>query len=141
VEIVVDVDCLVAGILTDTGASSELIELWRDGIVEVVVSPRLLDELRATLAKPRIVRRYPDAPRYAEAFSAELDAYALVIDDPADETRYVPRDPGDDYLPALALAAGAECLVTRDKHFDGVKIPGLRILTPGRLVRELRSPT
>lgn len=133
-----DVDCLVAAVLTTTGASSELIELWREGAVEVVVSPRLLRELRATLAKPRIARRYPEATSRADEFAAELGADALSVEDPDDETRYVPADPDDDYLPALALSAGADALVTRDRHFDGLEIAGLRILTPVRLVRELR---
>jgi hypothetical protein len=32
-----------------------------NGEIEIIVSPRLLTELRETLVKPRIIRRYPAA--------------------------------------------------------------------------------
>lgn len=129
----------MAGVLTHSGTTSNLIELWRDGVLEVVVSPRLLAELRETLQKPRIARRYPAAVRHAVALTEELATDGMLIDDPVDSARYVPADPDDDYLVALALAAGAGCLVTRDSHLEGVKVPGLRIVTPGRLIRELKA--
>jgi predicted nucleic acid-binding protein len=42
----------------------------------------------------------------------------------------VTADPGDDYLVALALAASADALITRDRHFDGVVVEGLEIIPP-----------
>lgn len=62
-----------------------------------------------------------------------------MFEDPAEPERIVPDDPNDDYLVALALVSGATHLVTRDSHFDGVRVEGLVIVTPGRLVRSLEG--
>ena len=50
-----------------------------------------------------------------------------------------PDDPNDDYLVALALTAGAEFLVTRDRHFEHLRHRGLRIVSPRQMIRQLRS--
>jgi predicted nucleic acid-binding protein len=61
-----------------------------------------------------------------------------MFDDPHDPPRAVPGDPNDDYLVALAIDSGGTYLATRDKHFEGVRVEGVRIVTPGRLIRLLR---
>ena len=40
---------------------------------------------------------------------------------------------------ALALEGKADALVTRDRHFDDVTVPGLRILFPGAFQSELEG--
>jgi predicted nucleic acid-binding protein len=60
-----------------------------------------------------------------------------MFQDPVASRRVVPDDPNDDYLIALAIEADADWLMTRDKHFEGVRAAGVRITTPGRLLREL----
>jgi predicted nucleic acid-binding protein len=55
---------------------------------------------------------------------------ALMFDDPEDPPRVVPDDPRDDYLVALAEAAGAEALVIGNRHFEKVNIKGIPILSP-----------
>jgi predicted nucleic acid-binding protein len=37
---------------------------------------------------------------------------------------------GDDYLIQLAKDGDADALVTRDHHFDGIRVSGLEILPP-----------
>lgn len=50
----------------------------------------------------------------------------------------VPDDPKDDYLVALAEMAAADALVTRDRHFDKVSVPGLPIVGAREMVRRIR---
>lgn len=135
--VVVDTDCLVAGTLTPTGATSVLLDLWQEGAFELVVCPQLLDEVRKTLLHPRVGPKYGIVPGDVEAFVARLQEEGLVHDDPVDPPRVVPDDPKDDYLVALARAAGANCLVTRDRHFEKVRVQDLRIVGPAAFVREL----
>ena len=59
--------------------------------------------------------------------------------DPTDPPRRVPNDSGDDYLVALALENDADLLVTRDRHFDGLSIDGIRIEFPGGFLARLMS--
>jgi predicted nucleic acid-binding protein len=60
-----------------------------------------------------------------------------MFEDPVDPPRVVADDANDDYLVALAIESVADLIVTRDRHFDEVRMEGLRILAPGRLLREL----
>ena len=62
----------------------------------------------------------------AEQASATVDgltALSVLLSDPTDPPRVL-RDPNDDYLLALATAAGAEAIVTGDK--DLLDHPGLQ---------------
>jgi predicted nucleic acid-binding protein len=126
----VDADCLIAGVLTSQGATSELLDRWQDGAFELVVSSRLIYEVRKALLSPRLADRYNIPVSDVEAFSRQLSEEGLFVDDPADPPRVMPDDPKDDYLVALALATGSSFLVTRDRHFDQVHVSGLRIVGP-----------
>lgn len=133
-----DADCLIAGVLTPAGATTELLGLWHEGAVELVVCPNLLEEVKRTLQSPRVAGKHGFEQPEIDAFVQRLQEEGLPFEDPVDPARTVPQDPNDDYLIALAIESGAECLVTRDKHFAGLRVKGVRITSPGRLVRELR---
>lgn len=125
--------------LTPTGATTELLALWQEGAIELVVCPNLLDEVRRTLQHPRVAGKYGFERPDVEAFVERLQQEGVAFDDPVRPPRVVPADTNDDYLVALAVSAGVDFFVTRDRHFDGVSVRGLRILTPGRLLRGLRQ--
>jgi predicted nucleic acid-binding protein len=50
------------------------------------------------------------------------------------------RDPGDDYLIALALHASTDVLISRDRDLTDLVDPPVRILTPRDLLDELTPP-
>ena len=127
----VDADCLIAGVLTSQGATSRMLDRWEAGDFELVVCPQLVHEVRKALLSPRIADRYEVTATDAEAFTRKLEEEGMLVDDPVDSPRAVPDDANDDYLVALALASDSRILVTRDRHFDKVDEPGLRILKPG----------
>jgi hypothetical protein len=86
--------------------------VWADGGFEVVVSPDLLADLSRVLERPCIARAVPVAR--VKALVRELDAGAVAFEDPSDPPA-VTRDPHDDYLVALACAAGAHFIVSGDR--------------------------
>ena len=134
---VVDADCLIAGTLAASGAASRLLDLWRDGVFEMVACPQLLGEVRKALLDPRISSRYGIARDEVDEFCQRIEEESIWLPDPIDPPRVVPADPGDDYLIQLAKDAGAEVLVTRDHHFDGIAVLGFEILTPRVIVPRL----
>jgi uncharacterized protein len=136
--VLVDADCLVAGTLTATGATTALLTQWQEGAIELIICPRLVNEVSKTLLLPRIAGKYGISRADVEDLARRLIEDGVMFDDPVDPPRVVPEDPNDDYLIALAIESEADYFVTRDKHFDGVRVTGVRIITPGRLLRELR---
>ena len=50
------------------------------------------------------------------------------------------RDPGDDLVVEVAVAANCEAIVTHNvRDFEGVGRFGLRVVTPGAFLKELRG--
>lgn len=133
-----DADCVIAGSLTATGATTELLNLWQEGAIELAICPRLINEVAKALSLPRIAGKYGIARAEIESLTQRLVDEGVAFEDHVDPPRVVPADPHDDYLVALAIESGAEYLVTRDRHFDGVRVEGVRIIAPGLLLRELR---
>ncbi len=123
--------------MTPSGATSELLDRWQVGEFEIVVCPQLIHEVRKALLHPRIAKKYDISREEAEEFARRLSEEGVLLDDPVEPPRLVPDDPMDDYLVALAVAAKAEALVTRDRHFDKVKVRGLPILGAGQMLRRL----
>ena len=108
-----DVNVLISGLLARTGAPALLLGKWLEGEFELVVTERLLAELEATLARPKL-RRHFDAAEVS-GFLDLLRGLAERIADPDAEPIITSRDPNDDYLIAAAASARAT-LVTGDAH-------------------------
>ena len=86
---------------------------WYAGAFELVVFPRLLEELRDVLGRPKIERRV-SVPHVSD-FLAALESTGILVADPPLAERLVPSDPDDDYLVALARAGGrAHVIVSGD---------------------------
>jgi len=141
VQLVIDADCLIAGVLAPAGAATKLLDLWRDGLFEVIACPQLVSEVGKALLNPRISRRYGITRDEVDEFCRRLEQESIWLPDPIDPPRLVPADAGDDYLIQLAKDGDAEALVTRDHHFDGIRVPGLEIIPPRAIVPRLRRLT
>jgi putative PIN family toxin of toxin-antitoxin system len=113
VRAVLDVNVLVSALLSPTGTPARLIVAWQTGGFELVVSPRLLDELAQTLTYPKLRKRVEQAD--AEAFIAWLTRSADLVTDPDIPSPVRSTDPGDDYLVAVASDQDA-VLVSGDHH-------------------------
>lgn len=97
--VVLDPHVVVVAALSRKGAAAELLRRWGAGEFELVVSEQLLTELDRALAYPKLRSRIPLAD--ARELISLLTRGATVARDPADPPRRS-RDPGDDYLLALA---------------------------------------
>jgi len=113
VRAVLDVNVLISAVLSRTGSPARVLTAWLNGAFDLVVSPRLMAELRSALAYPRIRKRIPaeDADQYLSL----LRHQGVVLPDPREAPPFRSADPNDDYLIALASVAGA-MLVTGDGH-------------------------
>ena len=102
---VLDPNVIIAALISSIGSPARLLEAWRAGRFELVVSPLLLAELERALAYPKLRKRI--AADDADAAVEWLRRHATVLLDPSDVPPARSVDPGDDYLIALAVAGRA----------------------------------
>ena len=109
---VLDANVIVSAALSAAGPPAELIRRWQRGQFELTVSERLLVELEAVFAYPKLRRRVDRDD--AAAVVAALRAGATVVADQETAPRRA-ADPADDYLLALAESQRA-VIVSGDRH-------------------------
>lgn len=135
--VVLDTSVLVAAVRSRRGASFELISRLGTGSYEVAVSVSLVLEYESALL------RHLGASQLNERDVRDLIDYICEV-----ATRHeifflwrpFLRDPSDDLVLELAVAAGCEAIVTHNvRDFGGAEKLGVRVLTPGRFVQELRG--
>jgi len=114
---VLDPNVLISALLAPTGVPAALLRRWLDGEFELLVSERLLAELRRALTYPKL-RSYVSSEE-AKAFIDLLRGAGVMAHDAASPPR-ISRDPGDDYLLALARL-NAAVLVSGDQDLLEVK--------------------
>lgn len=125
---VVDASVLVSAFLTP-GPARQLLELARLGTFTVCVSDRLLEEVRRSLRKPKLMARYGYDIEMAERYSVRLAVGARVVRELPDLPP-ICRDPDDDHVIAAAMAAEADVIVTGDDDLLALKEhQGIHILT------------
>jgi len=115
--VVLDTNCIVAGLLSRDGPCAEILDRWRDGQFEVAVSPTLLAELERVLRYPRIVAKYRIALDLAQAAVAEFSNQGV------------------------AGNADSKVVVTRDRHFAEIdpRECDVEVLLPEDFLRRLRA--
>lgn len=110
--VVLDPNVLISAALSPRSAPAQLVVRWLAGDFELVVSDRLLSELRRALRYPKLRERI--STEEADALVERLRELARLAPDPRRPLRRS-ADPGDDYLIALAEAERA-ALVSGDRH-------------------------
>jgi putative PIN family toxin of toxin-antitoxin system len=133
VRAVLDANILISALLSRSGPPGQILARWLAGEFELVVSPRLLDEVARTLKSPTFRGRLMDDE--PPQFVALLEG-ATRVDDPDTVPARAP-DPGDDYLLALAEAERA-ILVSGDQHLLGLA-EEYPILTPRAFLETLET--
>ena len=128
---VLDPNVLISALLSPSGSPAALVARWLAGEFELVVSEPLLAELRRALAYPKLRSRITEEE--ATAFVDLLGRTATRWEDPARSARRS-RDPGDDYLLALAEASAA-ILVTGDQ--DLFALADAPVLSPAAFLESL----
>lgn len=121
---VLDPNVLISALLSPSGGPAALVARWLAGDFELIVSERLLAELRRALAYRKIRSRVTEDE--ATSFLDLLGRAATGAKDPPTAPRRS-RDPGDDHLLALAEATAA-VLVTGDD--DLLALAGVPVVSP-----------
>jgi hypothetical protein len=109
--VVLDVNILISALIAPSGNPAAIYNAWERGKFTLLSCAEHLEELRATLEKPRVAMLIK--PYNAGRLINQIKRLAELVS-------HLPRverspDPADDYLLALTEAGRADYLVTGDK--------------------------
>jgi putative PIN family toxin of toxin-antitoxin system len=134
VRAVIDTNVLLSGLLWH-GAPNVLLQTVRDGLLTLISSPSLLAELERVIQRPKFDAILTRSSTSRDQVLAELRLLAEVIE-PAPLPQPVCRDPDDDAVLALALAAQADFIVSGDDDLLTLaSYQGIRIVTPAQAIQ------
>jgi putative PIN family toxin of toxin-antitoxin system len=112
VRAVIDTNVLVSGQFWH-GAPHLLLGHVREGNITLILSPAMLAEFAAVIGRPKFQAILSRIGRPQEQILSELRQLAEVID-PQPLPMPICRDPDDDKVLALALAAQADIIISGD---------------------------
>ncbi len=105
----------------------------------MVLSRRLIEEMKTAMARPKFRRYFPEAeiPKF---LSRLLSASAFLAEEGEENPRSFVDGPKDDYLIELALATNSDVIVSGDRHLhDPAKNLPVRVVRPADFLEELEN--
>jgi putative PIN family toxin of toxin-antitoxin system len=128
--VVLDANQLVSAVLVPVGRPAQVLEAWRAGRFELVLSPAILAEVRRVLLYPRLRRKHGWSEAQIDDFLAGITGAATLTPGTL-SIQAVPDDPTDDKVVACTLEAEAQYIVSGDKHLTQLeRYQGIEIVTP-----------
>ena len=132
--IVLDANVLVAGLLTPFGPCGEIVRMVSSGELTLSFDARILAEFTEVLRRPKF--RFDEVKVIALLDLIEHRGHAV-------SSSPLPRslpDPDDDPFLAVAIAAEAACLVTGNRaHFPSKMCEGAKVLSPREFIAFYRK--
>lgn len=133
--VVLDTNIIVSATILEKGHSAQVLDLWREGEIEVAVSPQILEEIEEVLKRPRIVRQQWMANQDPKALIRRLRETGIVT--PGEMgLKVVEEDPDDDKFIVCALEAGAGYIVSGDPHLTNLgEYQGVKVVSPREFLK------
>ncbi|MEW5986080.1 MAG: putative toxin-antitoxin system toxin component, PIN family [Chloroflexota bacterium] len=136
--VVLDTNLFVSSLLVKAGLPAKAMEAWRQRRFLLVTSPAIMAEVQATLSYPRIRRKYHVTDQDVTDLIDLLRRDALVVPGISDVVSSLPTDPNDEMVLACALDAGADVIVSGDRHLLELgSFRSIPILTVRQFVEQL----
>jgi uncharacterized protein len=139
--VVLDTNVLISAFISRTGAPAQIFALWRNGEIEILVSPESLAELQRVLTYPRVQRYLQYTSEQIERFLTLLRSAAEMVDH-IENVVVVDDDPDDNKFFAIAVAAQAQYIISGDKaHVLPVsQYQGIQVVTPATFLQIVQNP-
>ncbi len=131
---VLDPGDLKTAFITPDSFAEKLLAVWTEGGFELVVCPKLLEELAQDLTRPQMRRFFP-ASR-ARGFIEQLRSNAMFLEDPEIDRNHA-SNVEKEYLVALAKMSDSTYLVSSDPSLTGLDDVSPPVITPGEFLQKL----
>ena len=136
---VIDTHVLLSALLW-RGTPHALLQQTETGALHLISSPALLDELADVLARPKFSATLERAHLVVPELLAQLQTLMEVIHPPP-LSHPVCREPADDVVLALALAAQADVVISGDDDLLSLgNFAGIAIVTATQALERLNPP-
>lgn len=136
---VLDANQFVSAILSPDGAPAEVLNTWREGFFELVVSPPIIEEIRRVLNYPRLSKIHKKSSKEIDQFIEELELLSFLSPGKL-SLSVVKNDPTDDKYIAAALEGEAQFIVTGDNHLLKIReYRGVFIVTAREFLEALEE--
>ena len=124
-KVIIDTNVLVSGIFF-TGPPSQILQSWKNGKIEIVISADILSEYREVCEELSLKYRGIEV----EPILNLIAIHSELIEVPV-SSELVCTDPADQKFIACAIAGNVELIISGDKQLlkaNGYK--GIKVLTP-----------
>ena len=130
-KVVVDANVMVSGLRIGPQPPVQILDLWREGAIDLLASEETLAELARVLDYPKIRQLTSFSDDRVQHFLEEFRKETILVEVQT-EVKVVVKDPTDTMFLALAVAGCADCIITGDtKHLLPLKsYHGIPIVSP-----------
>ena len=132
--VVLDTNVIVSAFLSPRGAPAQVLQSFRQGVFDMLVSPAILREYRAALRYDRVRKVHKLTEAQLESALEDLQAVAILVT-PTVTPAVFPADAEDDKFFACAVVGHADIIVSGDAHVQGIgQYQGIPVLSPAVFV-------
>ncbi len=150
--VVFDCNVLLQAAAREKSVAAKCLNLAESGLIQICVSREVLAEAEDVLNRPEIRAHFPDlSDEIVGAFLKRLQKLSVLVR-PVPKKFSYPRDEDDEPYINLAVAAGADFIISRDRdlldlmtdHTDECKefrqrFRPLRVLEPAKFLRVIEE--
>ena len=113
--IVLDTNQHISAIIQPNGHPAQILRLWRAGVIELAISPLILEEFEIVVYRPRIQQKYNLSDEDIAEYLGMLREFAIMVSGSI-TVNAVPDDPDDNIIIACALEAKVDLIISGDNH-------------------------
>jgi len=130
IRVVIDANQFVSALLKPDSNPARVLSLAREGKIQLIMSPTIIDEIRAVLLYPKIMKRHNRTSEQLDLFLKKLLKVAVITqNEPKFEA--IVNDPSDNKYLECAVAGRADFIISGDRHLTDIKLfQGIRIISP-----------
>ena len=113
--VVLDTNQHISAIIRPNGHPAQIVKLWRIGLIELAISPFILEEFEAVVHRPRIQQKHNLSDADIAEYLEVLRTFAVLVPGTI-IVNAVPDDPDDDIIIGCAIDSEADVIISGDQH-------------------------
>ena len=136
---VLDTNLFISALLTTKGNPAKIINRWKAGFFDLVISLPILKEIQRVILYPKIKKRLNWTKVETSEFLLGLAQFSIMVSGES-KVDVIKEDPTDNKYLACAQEGQADYIVTGDQHLlKQGRYKGTKIVTPKEFVDILRK--